>query len=288
VAEVVRSAGRTVRAGLGRVLVDAVIVVTGIVVYFGVRGVTAGSPTDAVDHAHDVLRVERALGLDWEDEAQLVLDRVDGLATVANWVYIWGHWPVIAGALVWLALHDRVVFRRLRNALIASGALGLCVYTTYPVAPPRLAGLGLVDTVTESSQAYRVLQPPAFVNQYAAMPSLHVGWDLLVGLALVATASTVALRLVGWAMPVLMALATVVTANHYVLDVLVGAGFGLAGWLIALRLERRGRAVGVPAQRGGERGAGDPGGGDPGGGDPACDAGRRACRPVRAEGCSAG
>ncbi len=174
---------------------------------------------------------------------------------------------------MWLALRDRVLFRRLRNALIASGALGLCVYTTYPVAPPRLAELGLIDTVTGSSRAYRVLQPPAFVNQYAAMPSLHVGWDLLVGMALVAAAGTAALRVVGRTMPVLMALSTVVTANHYVLDVLVGAGFGLAGWLIALRLERgRPAQVTIPTQRCGD-------------GD--CDAGPGAGRPVSAEGCSA-
>jgi len=84
VAEVVTNAGQRVQAGLRRVAVDAIVVVTGIVVYFGVRGVTAGSPAAAVDHAHDVLRVEQALGLDWEDEAQVVLNHVDGLATVAN------------------------------------------------------------------------------------------------------------------------------------------------------------------------------------------------------------
>jgi membrane-associated phospholipid phosphatase len=123
--------------------------------------------------------------------------------------------------------------------MVASGLMGLCVYTTYPVAPPRLAGLGFVDTISEQSSSYRVLQPPAFVNQYAAMPSLHVGWDLLVGLALVAAAGSVALRTVGRLMPVVMAAATVLTANHYVLDVLVGAAFGLAGWVVALWLERR-------------------------------------------------
>jgi len=149
------------------------------------------------------------------------------------------------------------VFLRLRNAMVASGLMGLCVYTTYPVAPPRLADMGLVDTITEQSSSYRVLQPPAFVNQYAAMPSLHVGWDLLVGLALVAAAGSLAVRTVGRLMPVVMAAATVLTANHYVLDVLVGALFGLAGWAVALRLERRRAAraaaaspVRLPAQRG--------------------------------------
>jgi membrane-associated phospholipid phosphatase len=153
-------------------------------------------------------------------------------------------------------VRNRTVFLRLRNAMVASGLMGLCVYTTYPVAPPRLAGMGFVDTITEQSSSYRVLQPPAFVNQYAAMPSLHVGWDLLVGLALVAAAGSVALRTVGRLMPVVMGAATVLTANHYVLDVLVGAAFGLAGWAVALWLERRREArtplvapIALPQQR---------------------------------------
>ncbi len=231
-----------VRTRLHVVGVDVAVVLTGVVVYFGVRGLTAGAPDRAREHALDILGLEKTLGLDVEKGVQSALVDLDAVTTVANWIYIWGHWPVIVATLLWLATHNRVVFRRLRNAMIASGALGLCVYTTYPVAPPRLAGLGFVDTITESSNSYRVLQPPAFVNQYAAMPSLHVGWDLLVGMALVAVATTWLIRMIGCLMPMLMAAATIVTANHYVLDVLVGAAFGLAGWTIALWIEKRGTA----------------------------------------------
>ena len=113
------------------------------------------------------------------------------LATAANWIYVWGHWPVIVATMVWLVWRHRDGFRRLRDGMLVSGFLGMAVFVSYPVAPPRLADLGLVDTVTESSEAYRYLQPPAFVNQYAAMPSLHAGWDLLVGLAIVGAAATV-------------------------------------------------------------------------------------------------
>jgi membrane-associated phospholipid phosphatase len=239
------------------VATDVAVVASGVATYFGVRGLTAGDADVAVDHAHDVLAVEKELGLDVEAGVQALLVDVEPLTTVANWVYIWGHWPVIAGVLLWLALRNRTVFLRLRNAMVASGLMGLCVYTTYPVAPPRLAGMGFVDTITEQSSSYRVLQPPAFVNQYAAMPSLHVGWDLLVGLAVVAAAGSVTVRTLGRLMPVLMGAATVLTANHYVLDVLVGAAFGLAGWAVALWLERRREAraggpapsVGLPVQR---------------------------------------
>lgn len=233
------AAAHHLRSALRTIGVDALVVITGIVVYFGVRGLTAVRPGAAREHGRDVLALEKELGLDVEAGIQDLLLHLDWVVTAANWVYIWGHWPVIVATLVWLALHDRVLFLRLRNAMIASGAMGLCVYTTYPVAPPRLLGEGFVDTVTERSNSYRVLQPPAFTNQYAAMPSLHVGWDLLVGIVVVAAASTLVLRTLGALMPVAMAAATVITANHYVLDVLVGAAFGLAGYAVALLLERR-------------------------------------------------
>jgi membrane-associated phospholipid phosphatase len=225
---------------------DTAVVLTGIVVYFGVRGETAGAPEVARQHARDLLAIEKELGLDIEAGVQALLVDVEPLTTAANWVYIWGHWPAIALTLLWLALSNRTVFLRMRNAMIASGAMGLCVYTTYPVAPPRLLDAGYVDTITEQSQSYRVLQPPAFVNQYAALPSLHVGWDLILGMSLVAAGGTVLLRTIGRSMPVVMAAATVLTANHYVLDVLAGAAFGLAGWMVALRLERR-RSANQPA-----------------------------------------
>jgi membrane-associated phospholipid phosphatase len=220
------------------VLFEVLVVVGGVVTYFGIRGLTHASPEVAVDHAHDIVALQERLNLDHEAWLQDLVVPSDAMSTFFNWIYIWGHWPVIVTTLLWLALKHRTIYLRLRNGMLVSGGLGLLVYTTYPVAPPRLADLGLVDTVTERSQAYRVLQPPAFVNQYAAMPSLHVGWDLLVGLAIISAAGSVWLRMVGRLMPVLMALATVATANHYLLDVAGGVVFALVGLWVALIIER--------------------------------------------------
>ena len=234
---------------VGRVLFvlgQAGVVIAGIFIYFRVRGLTQGSEAVAREHAHDILGLERSLGIDVEAGWQDLLAPSESLQTFANWVYIWGHWPVIVVTMVWLAWHHRVIFLRLRDAMLVSGALGLVIFVSYPVAPPRLAGMGLTDTVTEQSQAYRVLQPPAFVNQYAAMPSLHAGWDLLVGMAIFAAASSVLLKAVGVAMPVLMAVAVVATANHYVLDVVAGVLLVLVGHAVALWLERRRAARASP------------------------------------------
>lgn len=221
------------------VLLQTGIVLLAIYAYFRIRGLTEGSVGVALEHARDLAAAERRLGLDVESGLQSVVTPSETLRTVANWIYVWGHWPVIAATMMWLVWQHRTVFLRLRDAMVISGMLGMVVFVSYPVAPPRLAAMGLVDTVTESSNAYRVLQPPAFVNQYAAMPSLHSGWDLLVGMAIFAAATTTWLRLVGVTLPVLMALAVVATANHFVVDVVAGVTLALAGHATALALESR-------------------------------------------------
>ena len=220
------------------VLRQVLAVGAGVFVYFRVRGLTASRPGVALDHAHQVLAFESWFKIDLEHEIQAVATSRDWLTDLANWIYIWGHWPVIITVMIWLALRHRTVFLRLRNAMFVSGGIGLVIFALYPVAPPRLTALGYVDTVTERSEAYRVLQPPAFVNPYAAMPSLHVGWDLLVGLAVASAASTVLVRWLGRMMPVLMWAAVVLTANHYIVDGVAGAALALFGLAVAMWWER--------------------------------------------------
>ncbi|GAB3263397.1 phosphatase PAP2 family protein [Nocardioides dilutus] len=221
------------------VLWQALIVASGVFFYFQVRGLTAADPDTAVDHAHDLIRFEHALGIDVEAAVQDAVAPSEAFVTFANWIYIWGHWPVIIATMLWLAWRHREVFLRLRDAMLVSGGLGLVVFVTYPVAPPRLVDQDLVDTVTERSSAYRYLQPPNFVNQYAAMPSLHAGWDLLVGISIAGAGTVLAVRLIGWILPLLMAFAVVATANHYLVDVVAGVALALFGLAVAIALERR-------------------------------------------------
>jgi hypothetical protein len=223
---------------------QAVLVLAAVFVYFQVRGVASAAPGKAYAHAGELSRFEQRLDLDLEDALQAPLRASHALTTLANWVYIWGHWPVIVATMVWLAWRHRPAFRRLRNAMLVSGALGLVVFVTYPVAPPRLAETGLVDTVTENSHAYRVLQPPNFVNQYAAMPSLHAGWDLLVGISIATMAASRYVRVLGCVLPVAMAYAVVATANHYLVDVVAGELLALLGLGAAVLLERRPSRIG--------------------------------------------
>jgi hypothetical protein len=218
---------------------EILLVLAGVLVYFGVRGETVTDAEQALDHALDVVAVEKATGLYVEPSLQALVLGSDWLVDFMNWIYIWGHWPIIVIVLLWLFVAHPAGYLRTRNAMLISGGVGLVIFASFPVAPPRLAGLGLIDTVTEHSSAYRVLQPPAFVNQYAAMPSLHVGWDLLMGLAVYTYARHLAVRIAGLALPVLMVSAVLLTANHYVIDAAVGAALVLASMATARRIERR-------------------------------------------------
>jgi hypothetical protein len=220
---------------------EFVLVAGAVVIYFAVRGLTFTDTARARSNALDIVAFERRLHVYIEPSIQDLVDDSSRVTAVLNWIYIWGHWPVISLILLWLVLRDPAGYRVTRNAMLFSGLVGLVVFATFPVAPPRLAGLGLVDTVTDFSSSYRVLQPPAFVNQYAAVPSLHVGWDLLMGIALVTYGRHIVVRGVGVLLPVLMVFAVVATANHYLVDVVLGVLLVLLALAVARRLERRRR-----------------------------------------------
>ena len=120
--------------------------------------------------------------------------------------------------------------------MFVSGAIGFLFFAVLPVAPPRLFEMGLVDTVTQQSDAYRALQPPGLTNQYAAFPSLHFGWNLLLGIVVYGSTRRVLPRALSIIGPAAMALAVVVTANHYVVDLVGGAVIVLFSlWVVERR-----------------------------------------------------
>lgn len=205
--------------------------------YFLVRGFIEGQEGDALRRAESLIDLERALGVFWEAVIQARVLESDFLTNLANWTYIWGHWPVIAGIALWLFVLHRPNYPVYRNAFLISGGIGLVCFALLPTAPPRmLEAWGFVDTITERSEAYRTFQPPAFVNQYAAMPSLHFGWNLLLSIAVVRHASSWAVKLFGIVMPVISFWAIVATANHFILDGVFGGlvaviGLAIAYWL---------------------------------------------------------
>jgi len=225
---------RTHRDGLREIAFGAAFAV----VYFGIRNLTVGSAPTAYANADRLMHLERTLHLAWEAPLQGAIISHPALVTLANWVYIWGHWPVIITVAVVLFRYRRDRYVLLRDAVLVSAAIGFLFFALYPVAPPRLADPELLDTVTLHSDAYRALQPPGFTNQYAAFPSLHFGWNLLAGVAVLGATTVVPLRALAIIGPAAMAAAVVLTANHYVVDVVGGLIVVLVGLAAHLLIQR--------------------------------------------------
>lgn len=218
---------------------DAALVFAAILAYFAVRNLTAGAPEEAFANGERIVDLEQSLGIAWEDAIQGWMMGSDALVTLANWIYIWGHWPVILSTATVLYVWRRDRYYLLRNALFISGGIGFLFFALLPVAPPRLLELGLVDTVSGHSNAYRALQPPGLTNQYAALPSLHLGWNLTVGIVLFMTTTHLAVRAFAVLSPLAMGFAVIATANHFVVDVAAGAAVVLVGLAGALMIEQR-------------------------------------------------
>jgi hypothetical protein len=233
-----RPSTRATHRGPAELLAQLGLVVTCALLYFGVRGLTVGRPDRATAHGEGILRFEQTLGIAVERTMQGWVLAHQVLVKLANWVYLYGHWPVIIVVLIWLYARRRAHYYLLRNAMIVSGGIGLVIYATFPVAPPRFLGAPFVDTVKELTPSGR-FKAPGFVNEYAAMPSLHVGWNLLVGIVLFAAASAWIIRAFAVLNPVAMAFAVVLTANHYIVDVIAGCLIALCGLFIATRWRGR-------------------------------------------------
>jgi membrane-associated phospholipid phosphatase len=188
--------------------------------YLMIRGWSIADPTQAFADAWHVVGFERELGLFQELEIQRLLEPLEGFFSA---YYMLGFAPVVVSVLVWLAGARRRLYVELRTLLFVSLGIALVAYVTFPTAPPRLVpGLGVADTVGLAGHDSGSFAGVRF-DPYAAMPSLHVGWSVLVGLTVFRATSRVWLRAVALVHPVLMALAVTATGNHYLVDSLAGA-----------------------------------------------------------------
>jgi membrane-associated phospholipid phosphatase len=229
------------RFGQGKRLVafrEIAIIGASIFAYFGVRRITEADPTSAIIRAESIVELERRVGFFFEPAWQAAIIESKLLVTAVNWVYIWGHWPVIAFGALLIYGRSPHVYRLYRNAFFFSGAIGILFFWQFPTAPPRLMDLGLLDTVALYSQSYRVFQPPSLVNQFAALPSLHFGWNLLLGLAMVQASMRGWIKAIALLLPLAMVFSIVVTGNHFIVDAVVGAAVVLVGLALAYLAQR--------------------------------------------------
>jgi hypothetical protein len=206
-------------------------------VYLAIRGLSIDGYGTALANAHDLISVERSLSLFHEASVQ---DALSPLLGFLSTYYMLGFGPVVAATLVWLAFTRPRLYRHLRNALFVSLAFAAVSYALLPMAPPRLVpDIGIADTVGlaagHDTGSFGGVVP---FNPYAAMPSMHVGWSLLIGIFGFRALRGNPLRWIFPLHPVVMAVAVTATGNHYFLDSAAGVAVVLSA-LMAIRLFNR-------------------------------------------------
>lgn len=223
-------------------LIEFGLAALGFLCYFIVRGSVVDDAGAALDHARWIIEAQQTFGLFVEPAVnQWVLEAAWRVRSV-NFVYFWLDFPLIVGIAVVLFVRSRRHYTVLRDALLASGAIALVMYWTFPVAPPRyLPEWGFVDTLAEfDNLSYQAQSMRPFVNPFAAVPSLHVGWSLILSIVVFDATRAAWARVAVISVLGVQAVAVVGTANHFMFDAVIGALVSLAGFAFALWLQRGG------------------------------------------------
>ncbi len=231
-------------------ILDILLIAGAYLLYSIVREMASGSSRDAFAHSFDIVRLEQSLGIFQESRIQDWILSSEALVRFFNFVYTYGHFPLIGVVGVWLFVFHRERYLLFRNAFFVAGAIGLLVFNMFPMAPPRLMPFpyGMVDTLS-LFQKVNYHSAGAFVNPYAAMPSMHIAFNLLLSLAIATACSGMrpAWRGLGLAvsiiLPIVMAMAVVVTGNHYILDIVAGYVVAAVGMGVALAMREHGWRV---------------------------------------------
>jgi PAP2 superfamily len=199
------------------------VVLLSYALYEATRGLVAGDEQTATRHAHDVVGLERSIHLAIEQDIQRAAYTVPGLIGLFGAVYLTFHLAVTGGYLLWLHRRRQSEFSLVRTTLLLASALALFGYLLYPTAPPRLAGIGIADTVSNDHIDLNRGLLSSLYNPLAAVPSMHFGYALVVGASLLHCGRRVALRIGGAVYPALVLLVIVATGNHFLFDAAAGA-----------------------------------------------------------------
>ncbi len=221
--------------------IEAVAVLGLYATYEAARGLVVGDRRVAVDHAQTVASLERKLHVFIEPNVQHAARALPGLLTLLGDAYLTLHLSATAALLLWLHQRRPAVFARTRTTLLLASALALVGFVAFPTAPPRLAGLGIADTVSGGHVDLNKGVVSAFYNPYAAVPSMHIGYALIVAAALLRYGGTRTVRFAAAAYPLLVFLVIVATGNHFLFDAAAGALVALLAYPLAVAISKAGQ-----------------------------------------------
>jgi PAP2 superfamily len=192
-------------------------------VYETTRGLVAGDRAAAVGHARTIASIERSLHVFQEAHVQAAARAVPGLVGTLGGLYLILHLTVTGVCLLWFHRRRPAVYPAVRNALLLTSVLALAGFLIFPTAPPRLAGLGIADTISHGDVDLNHGLISALYNPYAAVPSMHIAYATVVGASLFRHGGRPLLRAAAVVYPALQLLVVVATGNHFFFDAATGA-----------------------------------------------------------------
>lgn len=206
-----------------------------LAVYLGLRFAMKGDIPHGVDNARRVVRIERAAGFFSEGSLQKAALHSERIIRFLNTYYLTAHFTIMVAFLVGMFIWRPEGYRTCRRVLVAMTAIGLLIHAVYPLAPPRmLTEFGFIDTGRLFGPSPYTSTSKGLANQFAAMPSLHFGWALLVGWGVIVHTKT-KWRYLAALHPFFTLAAIIITANHYWSDAFVA----LVIFTTALSIDRR-------------------------------------------------
>jgi hypothetical protein len=201
---------------------EAALVVGLYAVYETSRGLADGGAGVALHHARMIASLERSLHVFVEANVQHAARALPGLIGTLGVLYLTMHLAVTGACLLWLHRRRPAAFPLVRTAVLIASGLALIGYVAFPTAPPRMAALGIADTISGDHVDLNHGLLSSLYNPFAAVPSMHVGYAVIVGASLIRYGRRPALRAVGILYPMLVVLVIVATGNHFLFDAVAG------------------------------------------------------------------
>jgi len=232
------------RPGWWRLFVkDWTVALAVIFIYFVLRGQAGGDQELAMRVTAYLIEFERRTYTFWEPSIQQASLQAHWIQELANFIYAYLHFPVLAAVGIWLWFKRRADFLFMRSVMFISMVFGLAFYYFLPAAPPRLlelhgTDLGFVDTVFGGNTSVSYAQPSYLLNEYAAIPSFHFGWIALASAAIWVNTKNRTWRGIAVFLSVIMTWAIVASANHFSIDMALGGIIVSISWALARYQER--------------------------------------------------
>jgi len=220
------------------ILRQVLIMLACYVAYDVSRALAQGREAVAMANGVFFMNLEKAIGIWWEPWVQGRVSAVDPLMTAFVWTYQYAHLPIIIGTMMWVFTQRRHVWYLYRNWFLVMNFTAVFIFAVLPTAPPRMIFTsGVADMNFLHGVRSAIFENGLLANPFAAMPSLHFGYALFIGVVLYTLARRRVFRYLGFVYAFVVLVAIVATGNHFIVDAAAGALVALAAWVFTVNVQ---------------------------------------------------